>query len=563
MSSEIETRNVPPALEVESSAPSKGPATMLLSDLPDVATLAKAAVAPPQPERTGSGVDVRALEMIDQRFEVLSALGQGALGSVYKARDRQTQQIVALKLLKPEFASNQTMSERLREKVRLAGKIAHATLCRIYDFHRAGDVAYISMELAEGESLRRAIERVGAIPMRKALHLTLQICAGLKQAHVHGILHGNLKPENVMVDATGNVKILDLGIASSMALPAPRTIARTTGPARVAVDCQPDIYALGLVLYEMFTGKPAFPGENTGSPGGIARQESPVPPHEIEPTVPVSIERAILKCLEREPDKRFPSMAELENALTSSGARAVLASRSEPSTTLANRAAIVGSPAGTSLASPQVRGRAASRKTRLIAGIVLAACVAASVVDGVRWIAISRAARDVPPPSRPAAPAAPDFALEKPGTLKPSAQVEQGSATTGELDPLTPFPLQDEPAIRASAPPSFSAEDLARSPKGPVQRASGGPSNAGDNTYLWVGRFTAEQDAQDSARRIGDEGLPSAVVPRRNPSGEFFVVLAGPLTATQVGDVREQLESLGFANVHAIKNLVLDNRKNP
>ena len=298
--------------------------TLILSDVPEAEALILEPSAPPE---GAPQLSPTALAAVSQRYDILAAAGHGSMGNVYKARDRETGEIVALKLLKPEIASDQAMMERFKNELLFARKITHKNVCRVHEFNRIGGIAYTSMEFVEGESLRSVLDRFGGLPQRKAVDLILQVCSGLKEAHAQGIVHRDLKPENVMIDAQGNVKIMDFGIARSM-----EAVTRLTGsilgtpaymaPEQVAgkpVDYRTDIYSLGLMMYEVFTGQQAFHADNAVAVALKQMRESPAPPHEVDPTIPVSIERAILRCIEKEPAKRFQSIADLENALRSRG----------------------------------------------------------------------------------------------------------------------------------------------------------------------------------------------------------------------------------------------------
>src|SRR6202042_1450254 len=202
----------------------------------------------------------------------------------------------------------------------------------VYEFNRVAGIAYTSMEFVEGESLRSVLNRFGALTQKKARDLALQICSGLKEAHVQGIVHRDLKPENVMIDGSGNLKLMDFGIARSMEAVTRQTGAMVGTPAYMApeqvsgspVDYRTDIYSLGLMLYEMFTGKPAFTAENAIAVALKQMREDPVPPRTVDPSVPVAIERIILKCLEKSPAKRFQTVSELESALQTPASAAPL-----------------------------------------------------------------------------------------------------------------------------------------------------------------------------------------------------------------------------------------------
>jgi hypothetical protein len=567
------------------AAPSKAAATVLLSDVPDAATFTVTEAVPPP--LVDASLGSTALASLAQRYDILGEAGHGAMGSVYKARDRETQQVVALKLVKPEFASDQTMMERFKNELLFARKITHKSVCRVYEFNRIGGVAYTSMEYVEGESLRSVLNRLGGLPLRKALDLALQICSGLREAHVQGIVHRDLKPENVMIDSRGNVKIMDFGIARSMESATRLTGAMMGTPAYMApeqvsgkpVDYRTDIYSLGLVLYEVFTGKQAFVAENPVAVALKQVQETPVPPHEIEPAVPVSVERAILKCLEKDPGRRFQSIAELESALTSSGTRAVLASPSQPSPTLANREAIAQRAKAT--ASPVTRKPAHLKRALPVAWLSLALVVVMEAAGGIHWMAVSRATKNLPPPAHPAAPAPPEFALDKqepqrlpvghehPKTLAPADSDTEATTVAIQNEPAPKSMLSSKgPAVAnispnqdasVNAPAPAPALGSPRQQRGGIAESDGpgGWANSTGRTYLWIGRFQLQDRAQETARKIQDLGLPTVVVPRRNPNGEFYVVLSGPFGPKKFPDVMQQLESLGFTNIHPIKNLNL------
>src|SRR6202167_1502554 len=357
---------VPGPREGASARPGGGSReTVLLGDVPDVAQPpAETVVSSPN----NSGLATNVLAALGQRYEILGEAGHGSMGNVYKARDRETGETVALKLLKPEIASDQAMMDRFKNELLFARKITHKNVCRVYEFNRAAGIAYTSMEFVEGESLRAGLNRFGGLPQRKATDLTLQICSGLKEAHAQGIVHRDLKPENVMIDAQGNVKIMDFGIARSMEAGTRLTGAMVGTPAYMApeqvagkpVDYRTDIYSLGLMLYEMFTGAAAFSADNSIAVALKQMREEPAPPHEIEPNIPVGIERAILKCLEKDPARRFQSIAELETSLRSDAtARPPVRPLGTASTTNPNRIS-TGLPRAAAAAIPQSEQRRTS-----------------------------------------------------------------------------------------------------------------------------------------------------------------------------------------------------------
>ena len=261
---------------------------------------------------------------VSARYELEAELGRGGMGIVYRARDKETSERVALKVLKPEIAGEQALVDRFKNELRLARKITHKHVCRTYELLRFGETVVIAMEYVEGESLRAVLERFGGLPLRKGIAVAQQVCSALGEAHAQGIVHRDLKPENLMLDRAGNAKVMDFGIARSV-----ETSATTTGgvigtPAYMApeqaegkpVDARTDIYSLGLILYEMFTGAAAFRADTPLALAMKQIRETPPAPRAVEPTLPAHIEKAILKCLEKNPAKRFQSVEELEGALT-------------------------------------------------------------------------------------------------------------------------------------------------------------------------------------------------------------------------------------------------------
>ena len=260
---------------------------------------------------------------IPPRYEVLSQIGVGGTGIVYKVRDLETGEIVALKVLKPEIASDPGVQESFKRELCLARKITHKNVCRIYDFSRSSGTACTSMEFVEGESLSARLSRAGALPLNEVLDLGRQLCAGLREAHAQGIVHRDLKPANVMIDRSGTLKIMDFGIARMVRQDGPMTGTIVGTPEYMApeqAELKPlsactDIYALGLLLYEMVTGVAAFSGDTAVAIALKQIREYPKRPREIVPQLSGAVDRVIMKCLQKDPAKRFQSVDSLEIAL--------------------------------------------------------------------------------------------------------------------------------------------------------------------------------------------------------------------------------------------------------
>src|SRR5436190_14292188 len=259
---------------------------------------------------------IRATNLPD-RYEVLGELGRGGMGIVYKARDRETGEVLAIKILKPEIAEDAAILERFKNELRLAHQITHRNVARLYEFHRAGDNSvYLTMEFVEGGSLRALLECAEKLDVAQGLELARQLAAGLAEAHRQSIAHRDLKPENIMLTPAGELKVMDFGISRSYAEDVTSTGGILGTPAYMApeqaegkpVDQRTDIYAFGLILYEMFTGEAAFSGDTAVTLALKQIRERPKPLRSVDPTVPRHLETAILKTLEKDPAARFQSV---------------------------------------------------------------------------------------------------------------------------------------------------------------------------------------------------------------------------------------------------------------
>jgi serine/threonine protein kinase/Flp pilus assembly protein TadD len=259
------------------------------------------------------------------RFEVIEELGKGGMGKVYKVLDKEVNEKIALKLLKPEIATDEKTIERFRNELKFARKIGHPNVCRMYDLNREEDTHYITMELVSGEDLKSTITRIGQFPIGKAMSIAKQVCDGLAEAHRLGVVHRDLKPQNIMLDKEGNARIMDFGIARSLKAKGLTGAGVMIGtpeymsPEQVEVkdvDQRSDIYSLGVILYEMVTGRLPFEGETSIAIAMKHKSEPPQDPREYNSQIPDELSRVILKCLEKNREKRYQSggdvRAELE-----------------------------------------------------------------------------------------------------------------------------------------------------------------------------------------------------------------------------------------------------------
>jgi serine/threonine-protein kinase len=273
------------------------------------------------------------------RYRIIELLGRGGMGEVYRADDITLNQSVALKFLPSLFGSDPKWLERFRNEVRLARQVTHPNVCRVFDIGEYQGEQFISMEYIDGENLASTLRRIGRVPHDKAMQIARQLCAGLAAAHDRGVLHRDLKPANVMIDGRGSVRITDFGLAA----PADQLRAeamRAGTPAYMSpeqlagkpVTVRSDIYSLGLVLYEMFTGRRAFRAESLREYQRLHSSEDPTPPSELLDDIDPIVERVILKCLEKDPKNRPASAMAVSAALPGGNPlREILAAGETPS----------------------------------------------------------------------------------------------------------------------------------------------------------------------------------------------------------------------------------------
>src|ERR1700733_5801274 len=259
--------------------------------------------------------------LLASRYRIVALLGKGGMGEVYRADDLTLGQAVALKFLPDEAARNEGLLERFRNEVRIARRVSHPNVCRVYDVGEVDGHTFFTMEYVDGEDLASLLRRIGRLPPDKALDIARQLCAGLSAAHTKGVLHRDLKPANIMLDGRGQVVVTDFGLAGVVGQ-IPGAEVRSGTPAYMApeqlegkeVSTRSDIYSLGLVLYEVFTGKRAF-AETTVANRRTAGMSTPSPPSTAVKDVDPVVERVILRCLEREPSARPATVLAVAAAL--------------------------------------------------------------------------------------------------------------------------------------------------------------------------------------------------------------------------------------------------------
>jgi formylglycine-generating enzyme required for sulfatase activity/predicted Ser/Thr protein kinase len=258
------------------------------------------------------------------RYQIIEELGRGGMGRVYRVLDKKLSEEVALKLIKPEIAADEKTILRFRNELRTARNIGHPNVTRMYDLGEEKGSHFITMEYVRGEDLKSFIRRSGRLTVDKAATIAGQVAEGLAEAHRQGVIHRDLKPQNVMIDRDGNARIMDFGIARSV-----KSEGTTGGgvmigtpeymsPEQVegkAVDPRSDIYSLGIVLYEMLTGRPPFTGASALSVAMKQKSERAPDPQQQNSRIPAALSRLILKCLEKEASRRYQTAEELASEL--------------------------------------------------------------------------------------------------------------------------------------------------------------------------------------------------------------------------------------------------------
>ncbi|MGO9576220.1 MAG: serine/threonine-protein kinase [Terriglobales bacterium] len=303
----------------------------------EAATMEFAAVEAPHPHRAASSSSSRPPSsaayslsegrflpgrLLAGRYRIIALLGKGGMGEVYRADDLTLGQPVALKFLPEEASRDESLLERFRNEVRIARRVSHPNVCRVYDVGEVDGHTFFTMEYVDGEDLASLLRRIGRLPQDKAIEIARQLCAGLAAAHAKGVLHRDLKPANIMLDGRGQVVITDFGLAGLNDQIQGADIRSGTpaymSPEQLAgreVTARSDIYALGLVLYEIFTGKRAFTAEALAEVVRMRGEATPSRPSSVVKDLDPAVERVILRCLEPEPSRRPASALSVVGAL--------------------------------------------------------------------------------------------------------------------------------------------------------------------------------------------------------------------------------------------------------
>jgi len=262
--------------------------------------------------------------MLGDRYEILQLLGQGGMGAVYKARDVELERTVAVKVIRPDLASHPEILRRFKQELILAREVTHRNVIRIFDLGQASGVRYITMEYVEGRDLRALLQDKGKLTPEEAVPIFLQIAAALEAAHHAGVVHRDLKPQNIMVVKDGRVYVMDFGVARSLDTPGMTQTGALMGTPEymspeqakgMKADARSDLFSMGIIFYEMLSGASPFKADTAMATMFKRTQERAVPLAEAGSGVPVVLSDIVAKCLEIDPEKRFASAREVAQQL--------------------------------------------------------------------------------------------------------------------------------------------------------------------------------------------------------------------------------------------------------
>jgi len=275
------------------------------------------------------GGNLRSGETFAQRYEILAVLGRGGMGTVYRAKDLELEEEIAVKTLRPEFVADKTLLARFKDEIRLARRLTDANIVRTHDFGEWSGVCFLTMECVQGITIRELIDTRGRLGVSATLAIAAQLAHSLAVAHEHGVIHRDIKPQNLLVDEAGVLKVMDFGVARL----AERSTANTEAglvlgtPAYMppeqllgeAVDARSDLYAAGVVLYECLTGKLPFEAGSVISLVAKLLKEEARPPQEVNPEIPPALSTLVLRLLAKRPEERVQTAADLGTQLAALG----------------------------------------------------------------------------------------------------------------------------------------------------------------------------------------------------------------------------------------------------
>ena len=280
----------------------------------------------PSPGAGAAGASLAPGALLGTRYEIVQILGQGGMGAVYKAKDLELDRVVAVKVIRPDLASHPDILARFKQELILARQITHRNVIRIFDLSEASGIKFITMEFIEGQDLKSLVTGKGRISFEEAAGFIEQVCLALEAAHGEGVVHRDLKPQNIMVDKQGRASVMDFGIARSVEAGGMTMTGMVVGtpeymsPEQVMgerVDVRSDLFTLGVIFYELLTGATPYRSDSLQSAMFKRTREIPKPPIEVDPTVPQILSDVTAKCLQIDPARRYQSAREIITDLES------------------------------------------------------------------------------------------------------------------------------------------------------------------------------------------------------------------------------------------------------
>jgi serine/threonine protein kinase len=446
-------------------------------------------------------------------YRIIEKIGEGGMGAVYRAVDEMLEREVAIKAIRPELARDPEIVERFRAEAKILARVSHPAIATIYSFFHDGGELFLAMEYVRGRTLSAVLAAEGALPWRRAVPLLSTALEGIEQAHRAGIIHRDLKPDNLMFTEAGALKVMDFGIAR---VPGSNHLTRTglligtlryVAPEQIRgeeVDRRTDLYALGVVLYQMLTGRVPFEGPTDFAILKAQIEDPPAPPRSLVPAIPEGLDRIVLKSLEKNPDARFQTAGELRAALAGLGPLplerpdeelptmvlpprpAAAAPRASVETIETDRPRLPATPpaAPPAVATSPVPGtsyRPVSTKGWKLAAITAGLVLAAAAVALLRWPApvdspAQRIAAPVPAAVKPA-PAQPETRLAAAAAPVPLTSQPPRPVPAPERrevpKPARPEPAAAEPVPEPSKPANAEPAPVQEAPAEPV---AGDPS---------------------------------------------------------------------------------------
>lgn len=287
--------------------------------------------APPVIADSAAAADVlQPGRVLGNRYEILQLLGEGGMGAVYKALDREVERVVALKVIRPELARNADVLRRFKQELILARQVTHRNVIRIFDLGEADGVKFITMEFIEGVDLKTRLKNEGKFEPAKAAEIIKQVCQALEAAHMEGVIHRDLKPQNVMIDSHGKVSVMDFGIARGAEASGgmTQTGALVGTPEYMSpeqakgekLDARSDLFSLGIIFYELLTGDSPYKAETAMASLYKRTREPARPPIELNPAIPRAMSDVVVRCLAMDKEKRYASATEILRDLSGGGA---------------------------------------------------------------------------------------------------------------------------------------------------------------------------------------------------------------------------------------------------